>query len=174
MEQERPDCASENEHPEHQVYIPLDPAYDEAAGRADDALRRGPEQASPSYNQKDPRRAKGLPESIFYSYVSYNGEASCHEVELLKERLERNMKMFKTIFIEPEIQRIEGLKSKEKEFTNLVHNVINNQYDKLLEVNFKKIKGKDSSSIPQTAGVTNFTIAQRPASSVSKFNVHTK
>lgn len=84
------------------------------------------------------------------------------------------MKMFKTIFIEPEIQRIEGLKSKEKEFTNLVHNVINNQYDKLLEVNFKKIKGKDSSSIPQTAGVTNFTIAQRPASSVSKFNVHTK
>lgn len=69
-------------------------------------------------------------------------------------RLERNMMMFKEIFIQPEIQRIEGLKSKEKEFTHLVHNVINDQYDKLLEVQFKKIQnqqGRAQTNRPLTA-----------------------
>jgi hypothetical protein len=53
-------------------------------------------------------------------------------------RLERNMMLFTEIFIEPERERIKNLKEKEKEFTDLVHNVVNQQYDKILEYEFKK------------------------------------
>jgi len=48
------------------------------------------------------------------------------------------MMLFTEIFIEPERERIRELKEKEKEFTNLVHNVVNDQYDKILEIEFKK------------------------------------
>jgi hypothetical protein len=82
-------------------------------------------------------------------------------------RLERNMMMFKKIFIDPELQRIEGLKSKEQEFTNLVHNVINDQYDKLLEVQFKKIHPNAKAERPKTA-VSNLTQSKRPMSTFSK------
>lgn len=53
-------------------------------------------------------------------------------------RLERNMMLFTEIFIEPERERIRKLKEKEKEFSDLVHNVVNDQYDKILDYEFKK------------------------------------
>lgn len=84
-------------------------------------------------------------------------------------RLARNMMMFKEIFIEPELKRIESLKEKEKEFTNLVHNVINQQYDKLLEVQFKKIHPEAAKGTrPATAVPTNSEFSVRPISSVTK------
>ena len=46
-------------------------------------------------------------------------------------RLEKNMLLFKEIFIIPEEERIHELKEKEKEFTDLVLNKVNEQYDKL-------------------------------------------
>ena len=84
-------------------------------------------------------------------------------------RLARNMMMFKEIFIEPEVKRIESLKVKEKDFTHLVHNVINEQYDKLLEVQFKKIHPQNQKIMrPATAGVGGTEFSTRPISSVSK------
>lgn len=83
-------------------------------------------------------------------------------------RLARNMMMFKEIFIEPELKRIENLKEKEKEFTNLVHNVINQQYDKLLEVQFKKIHPEASKAArPATAAPLSSEISIRPTTAIS-------
>jgi DNA replication initiation complex subunit (GINS family) len=80
------------------------------------------------------------------------------------------MQMFKDIFIQPEIERINLLKEQEKEFTNLVHNVLNDQYDKLLEVEFKKLntQKKKEAPRPETAQLANITYAKRPFSAVSK------
>lgn len=87
-------------------------------------------------------------------------------------RLEKNMMMFKEIFIEPEIKRIESLKVKEAEFTNLVHNVINQQYDKLLEVQFKKIHpGMNKTKRPLTAAASQTNFSKRPMSTATR--VHT-
>lgn len=83
-------------------------------------------------------------------------------------RIEKNMMMFKKIFIDPEVQRIEGLKVKEAEFSNLVQNVVNDQYDKLLEVTFKKLHAgrKDlASTRAESAQPTSFQ--KRPYSSLS-------
>lgn len=84
-------------------------------------------------------------------------------------RLARNMMMFKEIFIEPELKRIDNLKEKEKEFTNLVHNVINQQYDKLLEVQFKKIHPEASKGTrPATAAPITSEMSQRPTTAMSQ------
>ena len=84
-------------------------------------------------------------------------------------RLEKNMMMFKKIFIDPEVQRIEGLKVKEAEFSNLVQNVVNDQYDKLLQVTFKKLAAgrKDPAAAAGEASVGG-TTHKRPYSSLSR------
>lgn len=87
-------------------------------------------------------------------------------------RLEKNMMMFKKIFIEPEVRRIEGLKDKGKEFSNLVHNVINDQYDKLLEVQFKKLGNKKDRRPNTAAPGIAISNAQRPMSSMSRTASH--
>ena len=56
------------------------------------------------------------------------------------------MMLFTEIFIEPERQRIRRLKEKEKEFTDLVYNVVNDQYDKILDYEFKNKKRKVQSA----------------------------
>lgn len=84
-------------------------------------------------------------------------------------RLEKNMMMFKKIFIDPEVQRIDGLKVKEAEFSNLVQNVVNDQYDKLLQVTFKKLAAtrRDATTAGGDASVRGGT-QQRPHSSLSR------
>lgn len=88
-------------------------------------------------------------------------------------RLEKNMMMFKEIFIEPEIRRIESLKVKEKEFTNLVHNVINDQYDKLLEVQFKTIHPEhNKTKRPLTSAPSLGEFSKRPMSTATRKFTH--
>lgn len=70
--------------------------------------------------------------------------------------------LFTEIFIEPERKRIEKLKEKEKDFTNLVRNVVNDQYDKILNHKFKK-KKTDNSKARKEIGRR-----KRPMSSVSR------
>ena len=74
------------------------------------------------------------------------------------------MQLFTEIFIEPERQRIDQLKKKEKQFSNLVLNVVNDQYDEILGIRTNKTVAaneKKSEFMPVKA-------RQRPLSSISK------
>jgi len=75
------------------------------------------------------------------------------------------MLLFTEIFIEPEQQRIEMLKQKEKEFSNLVLNVVNDQYDKILGVENpnKELQRKKALTVTELGGSRI-----RPLSSISK------
>ena len=78
------------------------------------------------------------------------------------------MMMFREIFIEPEIKRINMLNEKEKDFADLVNNVVEEQYDKMLGVEFKETRKKYQDKNKSNKDPQKNNHKKRPFSSYSK------